>query len=282
MRFKRIAFFAVIVILFTVVQSCFQFRMSDKKQWQDLASINYNHQVEIGKRNCDGRLIHYTLVHTNYSLPLAVFVHGSPGSSSNFLSFAKDTNLLKKYNVLLLDRPGFGFSNFGKPETSLVKQANMLNQLVGGFIYSKTILVGHSLGGPIICRMAMEEPEIYDGLLIIAGSVSPELEPEDKYRYLLNSKAVRWFLPNAIDVSNQEILPAKSELIAMEALWPNIKCKVAIIQGGDDKLVPPGNADYAEKMLVNASEVEVIRLPKENHFIPFTKPKLITDILLRF
>jgi len=282
MWFKRIVFFAIILVLITVVQSCFQFRMSDKKQWQELAEINYNQQVEIGKRNCDGRLIHYTLVHTNYSLPLAVFVHGSPGSSSSFISFAKDTNLLKKYNVLLVDRPGYGSSDFGKPETSLAKQANMLNQLVGGFNYSKSILVGHSLGGPIISRMAMEEPEKYDGLLIIAGSVSPELEPEDKYRYLLNSKAVRWFLPNAIDVSNQEILPAKSELTAMESLWKNINCKVIIVQGGDDNLVPPGKADYAEEMLVNAIEVEVIRLPKENHFIPFTKPELITDILLCF
>ena len=282
MWFKRIALVGISLILVFLTQSCFQFRLSDKKQWLELAEINKTNQVEIGERDCDGRIIHYTLVHSDYNLPLAVFVHGSPGSSSNFLSFAKDTNLLKKYNILLVDRPGFGYSDFGKPVTSIAKQANLLNLFLGGFNYSKTILVGHSLGGPIICRMAIDEPSKYKGLFIVAGSVSPELEPEDKYRYVLNSKLVRWMLPNTLDVSNQEILPAKQELLNMEPFWKNISCKVVIMQGQDDNLVPPRNADYAEKMLVNASELKVIRLAEMNHFIPFTKPELMTDVLLSF
>ena len=85
-----------------------------------------------------------------------------------------------------------------------------------------------------------------------------------------------------LDVSNQEILPAKQELIAMESLWKQITCKVVIMQGGEDDLVPPDNADYAEKMLINAKSIKVLRLPNENHFIPFTKPELLTEVLLGF
>lgn len=265
-----------------LAQSCFKFRMSDKKQWNELAEINRNYQIEIGSKLSDGRHIHYTLVHSSFSKPLAVFVHGSPGSSSNFLSFAKDTNLLKVYNVLLVDRPGFGFSDFGKPEPSLSKQAVVLNEFLGSFKYKEKVLIGHSLGGPIICKMAMDEPLSYLGLLMVAGSVSPELEPEERWRTALNKKWLRWLLPSSMDVSNQEIIPAKSELLKMESLWSKVQCKVIIMQGGKDVLVPPGNADYAEKMLTNARKVEVIRLPEENHFIPFAKPELVTDVLLRF
>jgi pimeloyl-ACP methyl ester carboxylesterase len=264
------------------IQSCFQFRTSDRKQYKELEEIQTHCYVEISAKQVDTRTIHYTLVVSDSTNPLAVFVHGSPGSSGNFIQFAKDSSLLKKYNVLLVDRPGFGYSDFGNPEPSIGKQAEILNDFLNQFIFSEKILIGHSLGGPIICRMAMNEPEMYDGMFIVAGSVSPELEPEEKWRMTLAKRWIRWILPNTLDVSNQEILPARAELEKMVQLWPKITCKVLIMQGGEDDLVPPGNADYAEEKLVNAVSVEVIRLLKENHFIPFTKPELITQALLRF
>jgi pimeloyl-ACP methyl ester carboxylesterase len=41
----------------------------------------------------------------------------------------------------------------------------------------QVILVGHSLGGPLIARMTMDYPELIDGLVFVAGSVAPKLEP---------------------------------------------------------------------------------------------------------
>lgn len=264
------------------MQSCFQFRMSEKKQREELQAMSSEHNLEFGKKIGAGRSIHYTLMHSDSSLPLAVFVHGSPGSSSAYLQYAKDSLLLSRYNVLLLDRPGYGYSDFGKAEESIEQQSSILREVVSQFGYAKKFLVGHSLGGPIVCRMAMDEPAIADGLLIIAGSVSPALEPQEKWRKPLSSKAIRWLLPRSFRVSNDEILPAKQELDKMVPLWGNITCDVQIIQGGEDKLVPAGNEDYAEKMLVNANSVRVHRLPTENHFIPFTRPQLLIEKLLLF
>ena len=227
-------------------------------------------------------MIHFTLVHSDSSLPLAVFIHGSPGSSSSFLHFAQDSLLLQSYNVLLIDRPGFGYSDFGKAEELIEHQSVILRDVVRQFHYKSKVLVGHSLGGPIICRMAMDDPTMCDGLLIVAGSVSPELEPQEKWRKPASKKVFSWILPKSFRVSNDEIIPAKAELIKMEPLWPKITCDVQIIQGGKDNLVPAGNEDYAEAMLVNASSVRVYRLPEEDHFIPFTEPQLIREALLRF
>lgn len=282
MKFKRVIYLCLLGSIVFFFHSCFKFRTSDKKQWKELNELGTNYTLDIGVKQVDSNRIHYTLVVSDSTFPLAVFVHGSPGSSSNFLPFAKDTALLKMYNVLLVDRPGFGYSDFGKPVSSIAKQADILNRFINLFSFNDIILVGHSLGGPIICKMAMETPYAYSGLFIVAGSVSPELEPEEKWRYALDKKWIRWLLPGTLDVSNQEILPVKQELVEMEPFWKEITCKVAIMQGGEDNLVPPGNADYAEKMLVNANSVEVIRLPNENHFIPFTKPELLTEVLLGF
>lgn len=263
-------------------QSCFQFRSSERKQLKALADLPATCKVEVGQKIGNQRSIHYTLVSSDTSKPLAVFIHGSPGSSDNFLHFAQDTVLLARYDVLLIDRPGFGYSDFGQSEPSIENQSIILGEVLSQFPHSQVYLVGHSLGGPIIVRMAMDSPLAYEGLLIVAGSVSPELEPQEKWRPILAHKGVRWILPRSFRVSNDEILPAKEELLKMVPLWKRITCPVQIIQGGSDKLVPAGNEDFAEEMLVNASSVSVYRLPEENHFIPFTKPQLLTDALLRF
>lgn len=282
MKLNKYVAIGFVVLLWVGCQSCFQFRSSEKKQLEKLSDIPSGFNVEVGYKEGGNRTIHYTLVRSDSSRPLAVFVHGSPGSSDNFLHFAKDTALLVRYDVLLIDRPGFGYSGFGDAEPSIERQSIILREVLGQFPYAQKYLVGHSLGGPIICRMAMDTPSEVAGLLIVAGSVSPELEPEEKWRPVLAKKAFRWLMPRSFRASNDEILPAKEELVKMTPLWKKITCPVQIIQGGEDKLVPAGNEDYAEKMLVNAESVKVYRLPKENHFIPFQEPQLVTEALLRF
>ena len=62
----------------------------------------------------------------------------------------------------------------------------------------------------------------------------------------------------------------------MLPLWESIKCPVVVIQGENDDLVPPGNADFAARMLVNAS-LTLVRKENVNHFIPWSHPELIRD-----
>ncbi len=266
--------------LVAMLSSCLQFRVAEKKQERQFHNLGI--EVELGSLMGLDREIHYTLSGRDSSKPMAVFVHGSPGSSSNFLSFAKDSSLLEKYQVLLIDRPGFGYSGFGNSEPSLQRQALIINDFLKNFHANKIVLIGHSLGGPIICRMAMDTSAVYHGLLIVAGSIDPDLEPKEPWRKPLNYKIFRWILPRSFRVSNQEILPAKKELQEMEGLWPLIEIPSCVIQGGKDKLVPPANADYAEEMLINVEKLKIVRLPEANHFIPFSQPELMVAELLEF
>lgn len=283
MNKRPFKYLLIFLLIWVSCQSCFQFRKSDKQQYKELKEIGQHFSLDLGKKRGLDRDIHYTYVSKKDALrPLVVFVHGSPGSSSNFLHFATDQLLLDSFDVLLLDRPGFGYSDFGNSESDMLRQASILNEVVSQFPAHSTFLVGHSLGGPIIANMAMKKPDAYEGLLIVAGSVSPELEPEENWRVPMNSAALRWLMPKSFRVSNQEIIPAKEKLLEMESEWVKIRSTVQIIQGGKDRLVPPGNDDYAKKMLVNAKEVKVYRLPEEDHFIPFSEPQLIREALFKF
>jgi pimeloyl-ACP methyl ester carboxylesterase len=254
-----------------------QFRMSKSEIDEFFRNKMYagvEHSYYVGRQK-----INY-LMAGNDSLPLVVFVHGSPGSLSAFIDFMDDTVLLEKTRMVSVDRPGFGASNFGYAEPSLEKQSAELKPILEKHKNGKPVyLVGHSLGGPLIARMAIDYPELVDGLIFVAGSVDPELEPNEWFRGPLATPFLKWMLPRSLRASNDEIYQLKPQLEAMVPLWSQITCKSIFIQGDQDELVPKENVDFAKKMMVNAP-LEVVMYPGMNHFVPWTHPFLIENAIL--
>lgn len=277
-RIVSILISTLLCALMVTLHSCMTFRMSSKEISRFFSSKKLSgeqHQYSIGYRN-----IHYATAGDG-TKPLVVFVHGSPGSLSAFIDFLADTTLLRNALLLTTDRPGFGYSNFGVAEPSLSTQAALLKPILEKYKKNgPVILVGHSLGGPVIARMAMDYPELVDALVLVAASIDPELEPNETwFRAPLATPFLRWMLPKSLRASNEEIYQAKPELEALLPLWKNIRCPVTVIQGDKDVLVPSGNADFAEKMLVNAP-VKMIRKKDMNHFVPWSNPELIREAVL--
>lgn len=274
-----IAIFAFILLM----DSCIQFRMSKSEidtYFKDKEKKGTLRQYAVGNRT-----LNY-LVAGDTNKPLIVFIHGSPGSLSAFIDFMADSTLLKRAQLITVDRPGFGASNFGYAEPSLKKQASLLKPILEEYKDNRPIiLIGHSLGGPLIARMAMDYPELVDGLIMVAPSIAPELEPYEWFRAPLATPFLKWLLPRSIRASNDEIYKLKPELEEMLPLWKEIKTPTIVIQGSKDSLVDPGNADFAQKMMVNAS-VQVELIEGMDHFVPWTNPELIrkaaVDLLERY
>jgi pimeloyl-ACP methyl ester carboxylesterase len=66
------------------------------------------------------------------------------------------------------------------PEQSLRMQSACLAPLLRlGKSAKKPILVGHSLGGPVAARLAMDYPDEVGGLILVAPSIDPELEKKN-------------------------------------------------------------------------------------------------------
>lgn len=199
------------------------------------------------------RDIHYVMSGDS-TKPVALFVHGSPGSLSAFIEFLTDTALLSETLLITTDRPGFGYSNFGNAEPSLIKQGEALKPLLEKYRNNRpVILIGHSLGAPLIAKMAIDYPNLVDGLIIVAGSIDPELEPNETwFRAPLATPFLSWLLPRSLRASNEEIYQLKPQLEEMIPEWKKITIPVTVIQGMKDSLVPAANAEFARKMLVNA------------------------------
>ena len=269
-RFKKryIPLILLLAIMMTA-HGCLTFRTADTT-WEKKLVEKGQSKPTFHNYNIEGRNIHYIHV-GNDTLPLVVFMHGSPGSASAFEDYLADTSLTNQAQLIAVDRPGYGYSDFGNTAKSLDQQARLLKPILEKHTAPKTILVGHSLGGPLIVRMAMDFPTLMDELVILAGSVAPELEPYEWYRAPLNWKVISWAIPTVMRVSNQEILPVKEDLKRMLPLWKNIKMPVTIIHGVKDRLVTVENVDFAKEKLVNSANVDVILFPEEDHFIPWTK-----------
>lgn len=278
---KRILIaYGILFIISQILSSCLTFKVKQKEIDEKFAGFSQKpmqHQIEV-----QGISMNYAEIGSD-SLPVAFFVHGSPGSWGAFIDFMRDTTLLKRVKIVSVDRVGFGDSDFGDAEKSLVVQAELLKPIVAKYKKSgkKLILIGHSLGGPLIARMTMDYPELIDNLIIVAGSIAPELEPHEKwFRIPMEIIPIRFLVPASFRASNHEILYLKPELEKMLPLWKNIRQPVIVIQGGKDMLVSPKNADFAEKMFVNAKSLKVVRVDTMNHFVPWSHPQLIKKAII--
>lgn len=228
-----------------------------------------------------GHTIHYASIGPQH-LPTIIFIHGSPGSWDAYMTYFKDTALVNHFRMISVDRVGYGKSNKGQPESSLFLQAAYIQPLLETIPDSvPTLLVGHSYGGPVAYRMGMDYADKIDGLLILAGLADPVLEGRLWIQKPFRHWSLRWLLPPDLDISNREIVPLKQELFDQENMWEKIRSHTLIIQGDEDILVDKGHADYAEKMLINAASVKVIRMPEENHFIPWTQSQLVTESIFK-
>ena len=157
----------ILMVWIIIAQSCMTFRNSDheiKKQFQSKGVL-----LETATESFQGWNIHYAKT-GNDSLPTIIFFHGTPGSWDVFSRYMQDPDLLQRFRMISVDRPGFGYSDFGKSE-NLQRQSELMSPLLHELNNDKLIfLVGHSLGGPMIIKLAADNPDLFSGLVIISGS----------------------------------------------------------------------------------------------------------------
>ncbi len=227
------------------------------------------------------RQMRYVDVGRGPDKPLVVFIHGSPGEWQAWADYLIDPELTQRAELVAVDRPGFGGSGAGAVEPSLVQQARdiapLLDKAGSG---RRVVLVGHSFGGPLVARLAMDYGSKVTDLVILAGSIDPAMEHTAWYQYPADWPVISWMLPDTLVVTNREIRALKDELDAMLPLWPRVTQRVTVMQGGKDDLVPPENADFAQKVLAHAASLNIVRIPEMNHFLPWTRYGQVKAVIL--
>lgn len=254
---------------------CIDFSITHEKAWSQFEP--HQKKIHFDTLEFDNHLTHFGHISEERDT-LIVFLHGSPGSWNAFIDYFKTDSLVDRWDLVSIDRPGFGFSDHGSSEPSLEKQARIMHEVLRQFSNSHKVLVGHSLGGPLSVRMAMDFPEHYQQLILVAPSLDPKFEVDGKLRKWLQTPLFRLLTPTDMRVSNEEIITVKHELMKMENLYPRIKAKVTILHGTKDSLVPVENVAYLQRQM-GSEKVEVRLLEGVDHFIPWTHPEEVVKAI---
>lgn len=218
-----------------------------------------------------------TLSYGNVDGQRVIFVHGTPGDAHGWRQYLAAPP--SGVDAIAIDRPGFGQT---RPETafpSLARQAEAIAPLLVKRNGRWPILVGHSLGGPIIAQVAADYPGKVESLVILAGSFDPAQEQIYGIQYVAEWRGVRSMLPRTVRNANLELLGLKPQLEALAPRLSAIRCRVTIVQGTADTNVPFANLPFLQAHLTGAEKLRPIVLKGRNHFIPWTERSVIAAAL---
>lgn len=195
-----------------------------------------------------------------------IFVHGTPGeASTNWYELLK--NVPQGYEFIAVDRPGFGDTQPKEDVTSLNGQAAALEPLLTSGNGEGSVLVGHSLGGPIVTTAAANYPEKVKGIVIAAGALDPDLEEVLFIQHVGNVPPFSWLLDSTLKHSNRELIALEDELRLLQPKLASIKHPIIIVHGTADELVPYANVAFMEKQFTGTNHMKIITIEGMNHFL---------------
>jgi pimeloyl-ACP methyl ester carboxylesterase len=139
-----------------------------------------------------GARIHYL---DKGSGPAIVILHGLGGQMGNF-TYALLERLTDEFRVILMDRPGSGYSTRARGATGrLTEQAATVAEFIRKLGLERPLLVGHSLGGAIALGVALDFPDSVKGLALIAPLTHVEKNAPAPFQALdIRSNFLRWLV----------------------------------------------------------------------------------------
>lgn len=202
------------------------------------------------------RVIYYATIGEDH-LPAILFIHGSTGSMTIYKDYFSDHELLKRFSIYAVDRPGYGLT-IGRPEVSIQRQAQMLLPLAQSIhrVHQPLIIVADTYGAVIACRLTMEHQHVVQGLVLINPIVGPGSQKTNP----LASFVSNTFLKNLVSKENLSSIEEKKflagDLKKMSTLWNKITVPVSclIVKHSADANLTTGGIST---LLSNCSNLDI-------------------------
>src|SRR5690606_2263176 len=168
---KKLIFFSAFIIIVLLWNILFTLRSSDEETLRYFQKAGINCRIDyIPNTLTDYKIrVVSTGDHTTNAI---LFIHGAPGSGDAFYSYLKDSSLLKNAKLITYDRPGYGYSGFGKSMVKTSEQARIVKDIIDHYNLNNVVVVGHSYGGPIAAYTSLLSYRI-NGVLMLAPEIDP-------------------------------------------------------------------------------------------------------------
>ncbi|NER14284.1 alpha/beta fold hydrolase [Leptobacterium flavescens] len=272
--------FIALFILISSHQSCFRFRMSDKKSMELFKQYQVNNSIDYFQPSNTDYKVRVVSTSANKPMDTAVFfIHGAPGAADGYYEYLKDSALLERAALYTIDRPGYGYSRFGKAVTSIEEQTRIVAEIIESLEQENVIVVGHSFGGPIAAYSSLKSDKV-KAVLMLAPAIDPENEKVFWFAYVAKWRLTKWMVPGALGVAGDEKFTHVKELKKIRDNWMNVRVPVVHIHGTKDVVVPFDNVSFTKENF-NQDYLRVIELEGENHFLPWARKELVTREILK-
>ncbi len=210
---------------------------------------------------------------------LIIFVHGAPGSWDNFKTYMTDSRLAKMADFIAYDRPGYGGSYNDHAYPSLHSQALAIKAIVDRYRYDHYVLVGHSYGGPVITKFALEYPSIDCSLVLIAPAIDPDAEKYWWFSPIGKWNCTKWLIPSDLSVSAIEKYAHEDELKELTTTIPLLQVSTILVHSIDDALAPAiGNINFVWKKFPTKIQESYI-FTDQGHLILWNDSDAILSII---
>lgn len=229
----------------------------------------------------DSVKLHYVTFGADTAQPV-IFIHGAPGAWDGYMNLLDDSLLQHTFNLISVDRPGYGKSQkigtFSRPKKktyTLEQQANaIILALKSNHSTKKAILIGRSYGAPVAAKIAALFPDKIEKTILLSPAIDPDTEKFWWFSKFGKVFLVRWFLPERMNTATDEKYAHVRELQILKNDWIKIKSKITVMTGGEDWIVDTTNFSFAKKMLIGKN-ANFIFIPDSGHLISNSRPDLV-------
>jgi pimeloyl-ACP methyl ester carboxylesterase len=129
---------------------------------------------------------------TSTTAPAIVLIHGA-GCNLEDMRLAFGESLSAHHHVILIDRPGMGWSKRrGRDGSSPRYQAAILRDVLDQIGVERAIIVGHSWGGAVAASFALDYPERTAALALLASPLYPHAHPTTALYALFAIPVLGW------------------------------------------------------------------------------------------
>lgn len=219
-----------------------------------------------------------------------IMLHGWGQDVSTFWSSVE--LLSKNFTLWLVDLPGFGRSDIPSTPFDTKDYSKIMAEFIKKNSIKKPNLLGHSFGGKVSVKLASENPDLINKLVIVGSSgIKPDFSIKRSLMYPF-AKVFHYLLPDVFNIKSlirkkfyrkiesdyidagvmkESLLKTLKEDLTSEL--SEIENQTLIIWGDEDKAVP---LKYGIRMYQKIKNAKIVVLEGLGHFLHVHNPKLFS------
>ena len=225
---------------------------------------------------------------------MLIFLHGWGVDSKLWFKLIPEL-INANYSLYFLDLPGFGQSQVPNTTYNVDDYKRIVYEFVKKMGLKKINLIGHSFGGRISIKLAAENPDFLEKIILVDAAGIVHNSRKKKILAIISKFIKPIFMPSFMQPLRKKfyVLIGSEYLeniklsriftkVVMEDLSPffsRIKKQVLIIWGENDKITPLDDGKLTNKIILKS---KLVVLKNAGHFSFLDQPEKFVKELIEF